>query len=76
MRLSVVIGTHNEGDRLWRTVGSVVENAGDLEYEPLEDAYPQMDRLLMSFWIEQNSRRSPQKHALHRKLRKMSFRVS
>jgi glycosyltransferase involved in cell wall biosynthesis len=33
MRLSVVIGSHNEGDRLWRTVDSVVESAGGLEYE-------------------------------------------
>ena len=33
MRLSIVVGTHNEGKRLLKTIGSIVETAGDLEYE-------------------------------------------
>jgi glycosyltransferase involved in cell wall biosynthesis len=33
MRASLIIAAHNEGDALWRTVGSCVETAGGLDYE-------------------------------------------
>jgi GT2 family glycosyltransferase len=33
MRASIIIAAHNEGDRLTRTLGSIVETAGKLDYE-------------------------------------------
>jgi glycosyltransferase involved in cell wall biosynthesis len=33
MRASVLVGVHNEGDRLWRTVESILETKGKLDAE-------------------------------------------
>jgi glycosyltransferase involved in cell wall biosynthesis len=33
MRASILIGTHNEGDRLWRTVESILESDDGLDSE-------------------------------------------
>jgi GT2 family glycosyltransferase len=33
MRVSILVGAHNEGDRLWRTVESILETVGKLDAE-------------------------------------------
>jgi GT2 family glycosyltransferase len=33
MRVSILVGAHNEGDRLWKTVESILETVGELDAE-------------------------------------------